>query len=138
MKQVFNEEVLNQRGEMLTEFCALNELRINNTFYKHKIQNKYTFLDNRGNKSVIDYIITNRTIHPKQILDVRSLNSANIGSDHSLVLSKLRMYPTQGKRKPPIYVEKFNIQSLEDQSTRRLRKSLRTPHSKQPNQGGKY
>uniref|UniRef100_A0AAR5PA78 Endonuclease/exonuclease/phosphatase domain-containing protein n=1 Tax=Dendroctonus ponderosae TaxID=77166 RepID=A0AAR5PA78_DENPD len=37
VKQAFNEEVLNQQGEMLTEFCALNELRINKTFIKHKI-----------------------------------------------------------------------------------------------------
>lgn len=70
VKQVFNEDVLNQREEVLTELCALNELRINNTFSKHKAQHKYTFLDNPGNKSLIDYIITNRTIHPKQILDI--------------------------------------------------------------------
>lgn len=30
------------------------------------------------------------------------------------------MYPTQKMSKPPLYVEKFNIQSLEDQSTRQL------------------
>lgn len=72
MTEVFNEEVLNQSGEILAEFCALNELIINITWSSHRTN---SFLDNRGNKSTIDNIRTNRTIHPKETLDVSSESS---------------------------------------------------------------
>ncbi|KAF2895380.1 hypothetical protein ILUMI_10792 [Ignelater luminosus] len=49
------------RQELL---CALNELRINNTFYDHHSQQKVTFANTRGQSSMIDYFITNKTIHP--------------------------------------------------------------------------
>lgn len=47
--QVFNKETLNSRGETLIELCALNKLRINNTFFNHKPQ--HTFTNNRNNRS---------------------------------------------------------------------------------------
>ena len=37
VKQRFNEDVLNENGEIMSSFCA-NELRINNTFFDHKPQ----------------------------------------------------------------------------------------------------
>lgn len=42
---------------------------------------------------MIDYIILNRALHPSQIIDVRSLTTANIASDHQLVIGKIRMPP---------------------------------------------
>lgn len=83
----FNEEYKNDNGDILIQTCALNELRINNTYFNHKEQQKYTFVNTRGQKSVIDYVITNRKVHPSQILDVRVLTSANVGTQHRLVLS---------------------------------------------------
>lgn len=70
-----NEEATNENGEQLVQLCAQNELRINNTFYPHKPQHKFTYENTRGHKSTIDYIITNRNIHPSNILDVRTLNT---------------------------------------------------------------
>lgn len=93
IKQRFNEEVENENGELLTTLCTINELRINNTFYNHKQQHKYTFNNERGYRSTIDYIITNREIPPTDILDIRSLTSADIGSDHNLVMAKIRINP---------------------------------------------
>ena len=43
VKQRFNGDVLNYNGELLVNLCASNELRINNTFFDHKPQFKYTF-----------------------------------------------------------------------------------------------
>lgn len=76
----FNEETLNENGNILIALCAHNELRINNTYFDHKDQHKYTFANTRGQKSTIDYVITNRSVHPRQILDVRTLTSANAGT----------------------------------------------------------
>lgn len=78
--QRFNEEVINNNGEMLIALCAQNELRINNTYFPHKQQYKYTFSNTRNQNSVIDYVITNKKVNPAHILDVRVLTSANIGS----------------------------------------------------------
>ena len=91
VKQRFNEETYNDDCTMLVQFCADNELRINNTYFDHKIQHKITWQNTRSQKSTLDYVISNRHIHPSQILDVRSLNSADNGSDHSLVLCKMRL-----------------------------------------------
>lgn len=40
---------------------------------------------------MIDYIITNKYLQPFPKLDIRTLNSANIGSDHKLLLGKIKM-----------------------------------------------
>lgn len=71
--------------------CSFNEMRRNNTFFDHKDQFKFTFRNTRGLQSTIDYILTNRCLHPCQILDLRTLNSANAGSGHSLLLWKIKL-----------------------------------------------
>ncbi|XP_057671207.1 craniofacial development protein 2-like [Diorhabda carinulata] len=116
----FNEDAVNDNGDILIDVCALNELRINNTYFDQKEQQKYTFANTRGQKSTIDYIITNRKVHPSQILDVRVLTSANIGTQHGLVLCKYHVSHIIKKRKTPNYVSKFNIESLKDESIKYL------------------
>ncbi|XP_044749781.1 uncharacterized protein LOC123310378 [Coccinella septempunctata] len=121
IKQRFNEDVLNYNGELLVNMCALNELRINNTFFDHKPQYKYTFSNTRGQQSMIDYIITNRCLQPLQILDVRTLNSANIGSDHKLLLGKIKIKLKPHKNTGPTSPEeKINVGALWNESTTQL------------------
>ena len=115
MKQRFNEDVTNENRTMFTQFCADNELRINNTFFQHKTQYKITWQNTRGQQSTTDYIVSNRKIHPSQIVDVRSLNSADNGSDHSLVLCKMRLL-LQKNRKDFITEEHLNKELLTDES----------------------
>ncbi|XP_056647266.1 craniofacial development protein 2-like [Diorhabda sublineata] len=50
----FNEGAVNDNGDILIDVCALNELRINNTYFDHKEQQKYTFANTRSQKSTID------------------------------------------------------------------------------------
>jgi len=38
---------------------------------------------------MIDYVISNRTITPSQVIDVRARTSANIDTDHNLLLCKM-------------------------------------------------
>lgn len=121
IKQRFNEDILNDNGELMINLCTLSEMRINNTFFDHKDQYKYTFTNSRGFKSIIDYIVTSRHLHPKQILDVRTLNSANVGSDHSLLLAKITLECTPKNRQgPSLQQQKINIESLWDTSVRKL------------------
>lgn len=98
--QRFNEDTINDNGDMLTTFCSQNELRINNTFYQHKWQHKYTFSNSRNQRSLIDYIITKKKTHPSQIMDVRTLASTNVSTEHDLVLCKYRLYVQLRKKSP--------------------------------------
>lgn len=120
VKQRFNEEQLNGNGELMINFCAYNELRINNTFFPHKDQYKYTFQNTRGQKSMIDFIVTNRKIHPAQVLDIRTLNSANAGNDHSLLLGKFRLQIKPKKQPERTKIQRINIDSLWHESTKQL------------------
>lgn len=86
-------------------------MRINNTFFNHEMKYKYTWQNSRGQQSVIDYFITYRTIMPSKILDVRTLNAANVGSAHKLVLMKLRISIDETVKQNPHYIYKFNIES---------------------------
>ncbi|XP_057657912.1 craniofacial development protein 2-like [Diorhabda carinulata] len=123
VKQKYNEAIINENGEALIDFCVRNEVRINNTYFPHKDQHKYTFNNNRGQRSMIDFILTNRVITQAQVVDVRALTSANLGTDHNLVLGKILLKCPQQKRKHPQFIEKYNLESLTTESTKLLYKS---------------
>lgn len=123
IKQRFNDAAMNESSEDLIEFCCLNELRINNTFFDHKPQHKYTWMDNRGQKSTIDFIITNKIILPTQVLEVRILTSANIGTTHGMVLCKINLdVIIKAKSKSPA-TERINVEKLEETFTQMLYQS---------------
>lgn len=73
---------------------------------------------------MIDYIITNRTIllvrRLSMIFDVRVLTSANIGTDHNLVLCKIMVGRPTKLKKEAEYMEKYNIESLETDTNTRI------------------
>lgn len=123
VKQKFYEGVVNENEEMLIDFYARNEMRINNTYFSHKEQHKVTFNNTRMQTSMIDFIITNRAILPTQVLDVRALTSANLGTDHNLILSKLRMKQPRKVKKLPHYSERYNIESFIHESCQELYKT---------------
>jgi len=101
VKQCFNKGEINDNRALLTNFCSMNSLRINNTFFNHKRNHKITWSDSRGWHSTIDYIITNRNIHPSQILDVRAFRAPDIGSDHRMVIAKFRVSAQLTKKPTP-------------------------------------
>lgn len=75
----------------LIGISLLNSLRIINTYFKQPIQQKITWADNRARSFMIAYIIMNREIHPRNIIDIRTLSPADIGSGHALVLAKINL-----------------------------------------------
>lgn len=117
--QRFNETAHNDNGDLLIDFCARNSFRINNTFFDHGGKYEYTFENAQGHRSVIDYIITNRKFHPREILDIRTLNSSTIGNGHKLVLGKVLLGSSKLQRKEKV-TEKINIESIYDPTTRDL------------------
>lgn len=75
----------------------------------------------KSQTATTDYVITNICIHPKQILDIRTLNSANARNDHSLLLGKMKLtlMPKRDKN-TTTKVVKINIESLWDPATKDL------------------
>lgn len=63
----------------------------------------YVYGNTRNFNSRIDYIITNREIYPSQILDISTITSANVGTEHGSVLYKLKFRPNFRKKKQPTY-----------------------------------
>lgn len=95
----------NERGERLLEFCQLNKLCIMNTWFQHKNTRKWTWTapektspvapDSRNKKvispqNMIDFVMVDQRWR-SSFTDTRSFQSASIGSDHSLVLSYVRL-----------------------------------------------
>ena len=57
----FGVGVCNEWGERLLQFCAINNLAIANTMYKHKLSRRVTWISPDGNtKNQIDYVIMQR------------------------------------------------------------------------------
>ena len=81
------EATLNNNGRKLIDFCTFNNLKIMNTFFKHKEIHKFTW-EARGHKSIIDYFITNMKTS-KVIQDIRVYRSNEIDSGHYLLCAKV-------------------------------------------------
>ncbi|XP_072016606.1 craniofacial development protein 2-like [Amphiura filiformis] len=79
----------NDRGDRLIEFSISNKLKIMNTFFKKPASRKWTWRSPDGStKNEIDFILTDS---PHIIQDVKTVNKVNVGSDHRMVMSKLKI-----------------------------------------------
>lgn len=81
--ETFGVRKINKNGKRLVEFCGYNDLRIMNTFFKHRLEHKYAWSARELN-SLVDYIIVNgKTVN--EYLDVRPYRGESIDSDHHLL-----------------------------------------------------
>lgn len=76
-----------------------NELRVNNTFFIHKMHHKYTLRIRE------DQEIVNRTKHYKKILDVIILKIPNVERNYYLILYKIRFSEGWKERNEQIKTE---------------------------------
>ena len=82
---------------LLLEFCLMHKLAVINTFFQHKACRKSTWISPCGQyKNQIDFVIANQN-SLKMFQNCRSYCSAEIGSDHNLVLAKVQLQPTKAK-----------------------------------------
>ena len=78
------EDIRNNNGRGLLEFCQLNNLKITSTLYSHKNIHKYTReVPSRNEKSIIDFILAQRD-NRRAIKDVKVRRGTEIliGSNH--------------------------------------------------------
>jgi len=116
------EATLNSNGRKLIDFCTINNLKIMNTFFKHKEINKFT-CEAKGHKSIIDYFKTSMKTS-KVIQDIRFYRSKEIGSDHYLLCAKVNFPPwwlSKSNKKTPLKQDEFfKVRWLNEESIRWL------------------
>jgi hypothetical protein len=117
------EATINNIGEKLIDFCTFNNLKIMNTYFRHKNIHKYTW-SARGSQSIIDYFITNGKA-AKIIQDIRVHRGMELDTDQYLLYAKVEFPPiwlnkSRSKRillKPE---EFFKIRHIKDESVKWL------------------
>ena len=82
---------MSDNGMRYASFCLANDLIIGGTLFKHKQLHKTTWVSPCGKyKRQIDHMAISKR-HRSSLLDVRAKRGADIGSDHQLVVAKLRL-----------------------------------------------
>jgi len=81
------EITINNNGHKLKEFASVNELKITNTFFRHKEIHKMTW-STRDYRSITNYILTNKKLSPL-VNDTKVFRGYNVATDHYLLISKI-------------------------------------------------
>jgi len=131
------EQHLNNNGYELRHFATENNLKITNTFFKHKDIHKYTW-SARGSRSIIDYIMVNEKLR-NQVEDTRVYRGSDIYSDHYLVVATIRIlgrwkkiHKVETHRQEEVFkVYLLQEESIRDLYQRRLNQYLERQSTKQ-------
>ena len=78
----------NERGVKLLQFCAINNLFIAKTIFKHEEKRRYTWTSPKQTEMQIDYIIMSKKLK-YTLKNCRTYISTEIWSFHSLVIANL-------------------------------------------------
>ncbi|XP_061176934.1 craniofacial development protein 2-like [Saccostrea echinata] len=108
--------VINNNGSRLVDFCQENKLVIGGTIFQHKNIHKLTWTSPDGHtRNQIDHVLINKRWRGT-LQDVRALRGADVGSDHTLVLVKLKLKLRKIKkgeqRSPQVDVSKLKDPTL--------------------------
>ncbi len=80
---------VNGNGHYLVDSCAERGLFLTNTFFQHKMINRYTWV--RGNeRSLIDYIAVDNRLR-REVEDAKVVRGLFSGLDNFAVVAKVRM-----------------------------------------------
>ena len=107
----------NERGERLLEFATIHNLYICNTRFEQKPNRKWTWASPDGiHRNMIDLILIQQR-WKTSVINCRTFQSADISSDHSLVLCniKLRLKKLFNKSQQSC---KVDVNRLKDEKTR--------------------
>ena len=107
---------MNENGLRFASFCMANELVIGSTIFEHRDIHKYTWISPCGrHRNQIDHIAINMK-YKTSLLDVKSRRGADIGSDHQLVVSTLKL-KLKRKRGDSNLPPKYDIEKLRQHCT---------------------
>ncbi|XP_052224834.1 uncharacterized protein LOC127840456 [Dreissena polymorpha] len=104
----------NENGELFTDFCANNDLVIEGTISSHRdIHRKTSRSPDMATENQIDHIAISRRWR-RPLADVRAYKGADIGSDHDLVIAKLRVKIARVKKSGLQRQPMFNTSKLKE------------------------
>jgi hypothetical protein len=86
-------DAMNENGERLVDFIAINNLVVMNTFFKHKTIHQSTWMHPSTKKChLLDYNLVNRRVR-SSIEDVRFYRrtTGSIDTDHHLMRAKIKL-----------------------------------------------
>ena len=90
---------MNENGHLFADFCQENELVIGGTLFRHRSTHKYTWKSPDGiTRNQIDHITINRK-WAASLKDVRTKRGADVGSDHILLIAKIKLSLRAKRRK---------------------------------------
>uniref|UniRef100_A0A0L8G0E8 Endonuclease/exonuclease/phosphatase domain-containing protein n=1 Tax=Octopus bimaculoides TaxID=37653 RepID=A0A0L8G0E8_OCTBM len=108
---------MNENGELLADFCAGNELTIGGTLFPHRRCHKTTWVSpDQQTENQIDHIAL-RQRWRSSLQDVRAKREADIGSDHHLVIAKLKVKLSTRRRQTNPRV-KLDVQKLKKEESK--------------------
>ena len=82
---------MNENGQRVLELCASQQLCVTNTYFAGKLSHKTTWQHPRSRHwHQLDLVLCRRALL-KEVLHTRAFHSAVAGSDHCLVICKLRI-----------------------------------------------
>ncbi|XP_011859971.1 PREDICTED: craniofacial development protein 2-like [Vollenhovia emeryi] len=123
----------NENGELLIEICANYGLKIGGSLFIHKEKHKATWMAPNPSWRIQYYQLDHFCVSGKwrrSLLDVRNKRSAEIGSDHYLLLAELRLKiaPRRVSQQPGRI--KYLVNKLRDENTRdRYMSTVRAKHA---------
>ena len=89
---------MNENGELLADFCAINNLIVGGTLFPHKTCHKVTWVSpDHQTENQIDHIIIKQRFR-SSLQDVKARRGAYIGSDHHLVVAKIKIRLSASKK----------------------------------------
>ncbi|KAG7507515.1 hypothetical protein JOB18_036752 [Solea senegalensis] len=108
---------MNHNGELFVDFCSLNDLVIDGTLFPHKESHKVTWRSPNGSvENQIDHIAISRRWR-ETLQDCRIKRSADVGSDHYLLLATCRVRLT-ACRKMEQKTPEYDVERLKDPDTK--------------------
>ena len=110
---------MNENGELFANMCSQNKFVIGGSIFPHKMIHKTTWMSpDCTTQNQIDHICINKKFR-RSLLDTRAKRGADVGSDHHLLCSKIKMklmsnWTIKGNK------NRFNTNTLKEQSTQDL------------------
>lgn len=109
---------INDNGDRLVSFAAFNNLIITGTIFPHRIGHKQTWISPDGTtRNQIDHVLVSRQ-HRTSVLDTRAMRGADVGSDHHLVRTKLKLKLKRHRIKKSPTRKRFATVRLQQLETR--------------------
>lgn len=109
----------NENGDILLDFCINNEMIVGGSQFMHKNIHKTTWNSPDGRtRNLIDHVLINRK-WAKSMQDVKVHRGADVGSDHQLVISKIKLKLRTLAKKSDHSSNQFDTFKLKNETYRR-------------------